>query len=76
VGAIHTPPRRMTAAEALLNGQTATPALLGEVARAVAEASMPRSDMRASEDYLKRCAGVVARRVVEGALSRAQGGAA
>jgi len=45
-------------------------------ARAAADASEPISDVRASADYRRAMAAVIARRAIETALERARGGAA
>ena len=69
-----TPVRVRRAEEALLGSQVDKPALQ-QVARAVAEALDPPSDIHASAEYREEVGGVVARRSVEAALSRAKGGA-
>lgn len=71
IGAIHTPPIRMTDAENTLRGHALSAEALARVAAAAAAQSAPRNDARASDDYLKHCAGVVARRCVERAAERA-----
>ena len=68
-----TPVRIERAEEALVGGIVDTPALEA-VAKAVSEAVDPPSDIHASAEYRKEVGGVVARRSVEAALSRAQGG--
>ena len=68
-----TPVRVGNAEEALLGSKVDRPAL-EQVARAVAEALDPPSDIHASAEYRKEVGGVVARRSVEAALSRTGGG--
>ena len=68
-----TPVRVGNAEEALLGSKVDRPAL-EQVARAVAEALDPPSDIHASAEYRKAVGGVVARRSVEAALSRTGGG--
>ncbi len=46
---------------------------LAAVARAASEQASPISDLRASDDYRRHCVGVMARRAVEAAASRAGG---
>ena len=72
IGAIHTPPIRVTDAEDMLRGQVPTDALLAKAADAVAAQVNPRKDARASQDYLRHCAGVVARRAVRSAFERGE----
>lgn len=55
-------PFRVRAAEDLLRGKTATPALLDEVAAAVRAGVRPISDVRASEAYRRHVSGVIVRR--------------
>jgi CO/xanthine dehydrogenase FAD-binding subunit len=61
------------AEEALLGSDGAGEAV-DDAARAVARAARPISDVRASADYRRAMAEVVARRVIEAALRRAGGG--
>ncbi len=71
IGAMHTPPLRLAGAEAaLLGGPLSDERLAAAEAAAAAEVS-PRRDARASEDYLRHCAGVVARRCASLAAKRA-----
>ncbi len=73
VGAIHTPPLRLANAEAALRGGPLTAERLKAAERAAAAEVSPRRDARGSEDYLRRCAGVVARRCAVQAAERAGG---
>ena len=73
VGAIHTPPRRMTVAEDLLRGYPLDAERLATVEAAVAAQVQPRRDYRMSAGYQRHCAGVVARRCVSIAAERAAG---
>jgi carbon-monoxide dehydrogenase medium subunit len=58
-------PHRPREAEALLEGQSASPELLAELERAVQANVDPGSDVHASADYRRRVSGVIARRAVE-----------
>jgi CO/xanthine dehydrogenase FAD-binding subunit len=60
------------AAEALL-GSDGGPEVLGRAAQAAARAAQPISDVRASADYRRAMAEVVARRALAAAVSRARG---
>ncbi|MFT7625383.1 MAG: carbon-monoxide dehydrogenase medium subunit, partial [Myxococcota bacterium] len=73
VGAIHTPPIRVTDAEQLVLGSTLDAATLAAAAASVAKQVAPRRDARATDDYLRHSAGVVVRRCLEGAAARARG---
>lgn len=73
VGAIHTPPIRVTDAEAALRGQPIDPARLQAVAAATAAQVRPRRDARASDEYLRHCAGVIVKRSIAIAADRAAG---
>ncbi len=67
---------RIPEAESLLVGQAPDAArAVAEAAEAVAEAARPISDVRASADYRRAMAGVIARRAIQVALTRATGGA-
>ncbi len=70
-----TPVRVRRAEEALLGEKVDNQTLEG-VAKAVAETVDPPSDIHASSEYRKEVGGVVARRAVAAALSRAKEGAA
>jgi CO/xanthine dehydrogenase FAD-binding subunit len=76
VGAIHTPPIRLTDAEGLVKGRPLTDALYEPIEKAVAAAVSPRRDTRASDAYLRHAAGVVVRRAAVLAAERAGGGSA
>ena len=75
VGAIHTPPIRLPQAEKLLVGSSITDELLAAVAAQVAQDVSPDKDARASDEYLRHCAGVVITRCIKRAADRATGGA-
>ena len=66
--------RRVPAAEEVLTGSAPDEASVAAAARAAAEASVPISDVRASERYRRAMAAVIARRAIEIALVRAGGG--
>ena len=76
VGAIHTPPIRLTEAEDMVCSQPWSDALLTSVAESVAAEVSPRRDARASDGYLRHCAGVVVRRCLVTAMERAKGSVA
>ncbi len=65
--------RRVPAAEAALIGTAAGPEAIDAAAEAVAAASMPISDVRASADYRSAMAAVIGRRAIAAALARARG---
>ena len=73
VGAIHTPPIRLPDAEALALGSTLDDTVLKNIQEAVRTGVSPRRDVRASEGYLRHCAGVVVRRALVLAADRARG---
>jgi CO/xanthine dehydrogenase FAD-binding subunit len=64
--------RRVPEAEAALVGSDGGHAAIESAAAAVATAAMPISDVRGSADYRRAMAGVIARRAIETALSRAR----
>jgi CO/xanthine dehydrogenase FAD-binding subunit len=66
--------RRVPAAESALAGTSGGSDAVDEAARAAAQAASPISDVRASERYRTAMAEVIARRAIEGALTRARGG--
>jgi len=66
--------RRVPAAEEVLTGSAPDEASVEAAARAAAAASVPISDLRASERYRRAMAEVIARRAIEIALVRARGG--
>ncbi|MCI0547663.1 MAG: FAD binding domain-containing protein [Candidatus Rokubacteria bacterium] len=65
-------PVRGAAGEAVLVGQTPTPARIEEAGRAAATALAPDGDIHASADYRRRVAGVLAARTLTAALGRAR----
>jgi carbon-monoxide dehydrogenase medium subunit len=65
-------PVRLRPAEALLLGRRVDERALQEVARVVAEALTPDSDMHASAEYRREVGGVLARRSLQAALQRSQ----
>jgi CO/xanthine dehydrogenase FAD-binding subunit len=66
--------RRVPEAEAALDGSDGGEAGIAAAAAAAAAASAPISDVRASEEYRRAMAEVMARRAITGALARAGGG--
>jgi carbon-monoxide dehydrogenase medium subunit len=72
IGAIHTPPIRLTGCEDLATGKSLTPELLLELATAAAADVSPVKDPRASDGYLRHCAGVLTRRALKLAADRAR----
>jgi carbon-monoxide dehydrogenase medium subunit len=72
VGAIHTPPIRLPDAEAILQGNRITEQALEQVSQSVSAAVSPKKDARASEEYLRHCAGVVIKRCIVKAAERAR----
>lgn len=67
--------RLVPAAEAALVGSDGGRAAAELAAHAAAAASEPISDVRASEDYRRAMAAVIARRAIEAAVARARGAA-
>ena len=65
--------RRVADAEAALEGSEGGPDAVDAAAQAVAAASRPISDVRASADYRSAMATVIGRRAIEVALARARG---
>src|SRR5437588_130093 len=65
--------RRVPDAEAALIGTDVGNDALDSAARALAQASRPISDVRASAGYRSAMAAVIGRRAIEGALARARG---
>jgi len=70
VGGMRTLPFRCRDAERLLAGKKPTPTLLERLAQRVAEEVPATADVRTSESYRRRLAGVAARRVVRTAWER------
>jgi carbon-monoxide dehydrogenase medium subunit len=66
-------PLRLQGAEEMLSGRQVDARLLDEVAKVVAYALEPDSDIHASAEYRKEVGGVVARRALEAALGKARG---
>ncbi len=69
LGALAPHPLRATAAEALLLGQTLTPALVAEAARLAGEATQPIDDIRGTAAYRREVAEVIVRRLLEQMLT-------
>jgi CO/xanthine dehydrogenase FAD-binding subunit len=69
LGAVAPTPIRATGAEALIEGEVASPRALAEVERHVREDVRPISDWRASAEYRTRMSGVLVRRAVQHALA-------
>jgi CO/xanthine dehydrogenase FAD-binding subunit len=66
-------PVRLQRAEEMLSGRQVDDRMLDEVAKVVAHALEPDSDIHASAEYRKEVGGVVARRALEAALGKAKG---
>jgi CO/xanthine dehydrogenase FAD-binding subunit len=67
-------PVRMQRAEGRLRGRVLDDGALMDVARMVAEDLEPDSDLHASAEYRQEVGGVLTRRALEAALTRARGG--
>ncbi len=65
LGSIAPTPLRAVEAEALLEGEVPTPALIGEAARLAGEAASPISDIRGTAGYRRHVVTVLVRRLVE-----------
>jgi CO/xanthine dehydrogenase FAD-binding subunit len=65
--------RRVPEAEEALTGTDAGPPAAEHAARAIARASLPISDVRASAEYRSAMAAVIGRRAIEAAVARARG---
>ena len=65
--------RRVSEAEAALVGTDGSAAATEAAAEAAAAGSAPISDVRASEEYRRAMAAVIARRAIEAAVARASG---
>ena len=72
LGAVAPTPVRATAAEALLEGQELSPALLEQAAAAAVESARPISDQRGSAEFRRHLVRVLTRRTLETAWQRAQ----
>lgn len=66
--------RRVAAAEQALVGTSGDRVAADAAGRAVSEACAPISDVRGSETYRRAMVGVIARRAIEAAVTRATGG--
>ena len=73
LGAVAPVPLRATAAEARLEGEAITPALIDEAAQLAVEAARPISDQRGSADFRRHLVRVLTRRTLTTALERATG---
>ena len=69
LGALAARPLRATAAEAVLFGQTLTPALIDEAARLASEATQPIHDIRGAAAYRREVTGVIVRRLLSEVLT-------
>lgn len=69
LGAVGPTPLRATRAEAVLQGQQPTAALIAEASRVAAEEARPISDVRCSAAYRKDMVEVLSKRCLESALS-------
>jgi len=72
LGAVGPIPLRATRAEAVLQGQQPSAALLAEASRVAAEEARPISDVRCSAAYRKDMVEVLSKRCLESALSMLQ----
>jgi carbon-monoxide dehydrogenase medium subunit len=63
-------PQRIKSADSILKGQRVDQGVLRELGQAVAKELEPDSDIHASAEYRKEVGGVLARRVLQSALSR------
>ena len=70
LGAVGATPIRARAAESLLQGQTASPDVLGKAQQLVREAAEPFADTRGSVEYKRHLAGVLFRRAFGKATER------
>jgi carbon-monoxide dehydrogenase medium subunit len=73
LGAVAPTPVRASAAEAHLQGEAVTPALIEEAANLAVEASSPISDQRGSAEFRRHLVRVLTRRTLTTALERATG---
>ena len=76
LGGVGLCPLRVTAAEALLEGQSFTEALLTEASEAIVSSTESYDDARGSEAYRRHLGGVMFRRALDAARRRASGEAA
>jgi CO/xanthine dehydrogenase FAD-binding subunit len=73
LGAVAPVPLRARAAEARLEGEKITPALIDEAAKLAVDASSPISDQRGSAEFRRHLVRVLTRRTLTTALERATG---
>jgi CO/xanthine dehydrogenase FAD-binding subunit len=73
IAAVAPVPLRATEAEARLEGEAVTPALIEEAAQLAVEASRPISDQRGSAEFRRHLVRVLTRRTLTTALERANG---
>jgi aerobic carbon-monoxide dehydrogenase medium subunit len=73
LGAVAPTPVRATAAEARLEGEAVTPALIDEAATLAVDAASPISDQRGSAEFRRHLVRVLTRRTLTTALGRATG---
>jgi carbon-monoxide dehydrogenase medium subunit len=73
LGAVAPTPVRATAAEARLEGQSLSAALIDEAANLAVDASSPISDQRGSAEFRRHLVRVLTRRTLTTALERASG---
>jgi carbon-monoxide dehydrogenase medium subunit len=73
LAAVAPTPIRATNAEAIINGNSLTAALLEQAATASSAQSSPISDLRCSAEYRRDMVGVLTRRTLQAAADRAQG---
>jgi CO/xanthine dehydrogenase FAD-binding subunit len=73
LAAVAPTPVRASAAEARLEGEAITPALIEEAARLAVDASQPISDQRGSAEFRRHLVRVLTRRTLTTALERATG---
>ena len=73
LGGVGLRPERVTAAEALLQGQAPTPALIAEAAQAVSRCTDSFDDVRGSAAYRQQLGAVLFERALALALRRARG---
>jgi carbon-monoxide dehydrogenase medium subunit len=73
LGALGVIPRRAPAAEALLQGKTPTPDLLGEAERLIRDEAQPFEDAKGTVEYKRHLAGVLFKRAFRAAFDRARG---
>ena len=66
-------PMRARAAEDVLLGTAAPPAVVAEAERLVRDAAQPFEDTRGSVEYKRHLAGVLFRRALAAAMDRARG---